>query len=92
MKANHLIINSNRSAKKLAILGGEPVISKALLAAAAPAPYVDDKMVEAIVATTKSGIWCRIQSATGTVPTFEKEYAKLIGTKYCVTTGAGTRR
>lgn len=90
MKTN-IIINSNRSANKLAILGGEPVITSKMLAAAAPAPYVDDKMVDAIVETTKSGIWCRIQSPTGKVPTFEKEYAKLIGTKYCVTTGAGTQ-
>jgi dTDP-4-amino-4,6-dideoxygalactose transaminase len=43
------------------------------------------------VKTTKSGIWCRIQSATGTVPTFEKEFANLIGTKFCVATGSGTQ-
>lgn len=92
MKATNITINSNRSANKLAIFGGEPVISAGMIAAAAaPAPYVDDKMVEAIVETTKSGIWSRIQSANGTVPTFEKEFAKLIGTRHCVTTGAGTQ-
>jgi perosamine synthetase len=73
---------------KLAILGGTPV---------APAkvwpdwPYVDEKVVEEIVKTTRSGIWCRIQSATGTVPTFEKEYAKLMGTNKSVCTGSGTQ-
>jgi dTDP-4-amino-4,6-dideoxygalactose transaminase len=90
MKKNDININSNSGANKLAILGGSPVISN-LMRPAAPPPYVDEKMVEAIVKTTKSGIWCRIQSATGTVATFEKEYAKLIGTKHCVTTGAGTQ-
>jgi perosamine synthetase len=44
-----------------------------------------------VVKTTKSGIWCRIQSSTGTVPTFEKEYAKLLGAKLCVATGSGTQ-
>jgi dTDP-4-amino-4,6-dideoxygalactose transaminase len=90
MKTNDITINSNRSAGKLAILGGQPVISNMMIPST-PGPYIDEKMVEAIVKTTKSGIWCRIQSATGTVATFEKEYAKLIGTKYCVTTGAGTQ-
>jgi dTDP-4-amino-4,6-dideoxygalactose transaminase len=73
---------------KLAILGGTPV---------APAkvwpqwPYVDERVVEEIVKTTRSGIWCRIQSANGTVPTFEKEFAKLMGTKASVCTGSGTQ-
>jgi len=48
-------------------------------------------MVDAIVKTTKSGIWSRIQSKNGTVPTLEIEYAKLMGTKRCVTTGSGTQ-
>jgi len=90
MKTNDITIIPSGGAKKLAILGGVPVINN-LMRPAGPPPYVDEKMVEAIVKTTKSGIWCRIQSATGTVATFEKEYAKLIGTKYCVTTGAGTQ-
>ena len=42
--------------------------------------------------TTRSGIWCRIQSPTGTVPTFETEYARLMGAKFCVATGSGTVR
>jgi perosamine synthetase len=90
MKTNDIIINTNGNAGKLAILGGTPVIGS-MMVPSMPGPYIDEKMVDAIVKTTKSGIWCRIQSATGTVATFEKEYAKLIGTKYCVTTGAGTQ-
>jgi perosamine synthetase len=89
MKISNITINLNR-AGKLAILGGEPVISNSMRPLEPP-PYVDEKMVEAMVKTTKSGIWCRIQSATGAVATFEKEWPKMIGTKYCVTTGAGTQ-
>ena len=51
-------------AGRLAILGGTPAI--------APKkwpdwPYVDQKMVDAIIKTTKSGIWSRIQSESGSV-------------------------
>jgi len=83
---NVTTLNSNSG--KLAILGGTPV---------APAkvwpewPYVDEKVVEEVVKTTRSGIWCRIQSPNGTVPTFEKEFAKLVGTNTSVTTGSGTQ-
>lgn len=77
-----------RRAAKLAILGGEPVRK----GKSWPAwPHVDDRVVDAVVKTTKSGIWCRIQSASGTVPTFEKEYARLIGARFCVATGSGTQ-
>lgn len=74
--------------EKLAILGGQPVRSNKVWPAW---PYVDEKMVEAITKTARSGIWCRIQSATGTVATFEKEYARLMDTKYSVATGSGTQ-
>ncbi|MBK9390711.1 MAG: DegT/DnrJ/EryC1/StrS family aminotransferase [Bacteroidetes bacterium] len=73
---------------KLAIFGGTPV---------APDkkwpdwPYVDEKVVEEVVKTTRSGIWCRIQSPNGTVPTFEKELAKIYGIKSTVSTGSGTQ-
>lgn len=73
---------------KLAILGGEPVRSNKSWP---KWPYVDEKVVSGIEQTTRSGIWCRIDSATGTVPTFEKEYAALMGAKYCVATGSGTQ-
>lgn len=77
-----------RKAGKLALLGGEPVRKKKSWPSW---PYIDDKIVDAVVKTTKSGIWCRIQSANGTVATFEKEYAKLLGSRFCVATGSGTQ-
>src|ERR1019366_10001829 len=73
-----------KKADKLAILGGEPVRKNKSWP---NWPYCDDKMVDAMVKTTRSGIWCRIQSATGAVPTFETEFARLMGTKFCVATG-----
>ncbi len=75
-------------AGKLAILGGEPVRSNKSWP---PWPYWDDEVVNSIVKTTKSRIWCRIQSASGTVPTFEKKFAELMGAKLCVATGSGTQ-
>ncbi len=77
-----------RQTGKLAILGGEPVRKNKSWPAW---PYCDEKVVEAIVKTTRSGIWCRIQSANGTVPTFEAEYARMMGTRFCVATGSGTQ-
>jgi len=80
--------NVGKKAGKLAILGGEPVRS----GKSWPRwPYWDDNVVNSIVKTTKSRIWCRIQSKSGTVPTFEKKFAQLIGTKFCVATGSGTQ-
>ncbi len=86
----NITIITGKIAGKLAILGGEPVISNAI-PSMVPGPYVDEKMIESIVKTTKSGIWCRIQSPNGTVPTFEKEFAKFMGTNFCVSTGSGTQ-
>jgi dTDP-4-amino-4,6-dideoxygalactose transaminase len=76
------------NAGKLAALGGEPVRKDKKWP---DWPYWDDKVVDSVVKTTKSGIWCRIQSATGAVATFEKEYAALMGSKFCVATGSGTQ-
>lgn len=74
----------------LAILGGTPVRTKSW--PKWPAMIVDDKMIESILKTTKSGAWSRINApTTGTVVTFEKEYANLMGTKFCVGTGSGTQ-
>jgi len=73
---------------KLALLGGQPVRSNKIWPAW---PYVDEKMVEAIAKTARSGIWCRIQSPTGAVATFEKEYASLMDTKFSLGTGSGTQ-
>src|SRR5450759_4144732 len=80
--------NITNNARKLAILGGEPVVKNKVWPSW---PYVDENMVDSIMKTTRSGIWSRIQSKTGTVPTFEKEFANLMGTKLSVTTGSGTQ-
>ncbi|MHC4593885.1 MAG: DegT/DnrJ/EryC1/StrS family aminotransferase [Planctomycetota bacterium] len=79
--------NLGRKAGKLAILGGRPIRTKRF-----PRwPYWDQNVVNSVVETTKSRIWCRIQSKSGTVPTFEKKFARLIGTEFCVATGSGTQ-
>ena len=83
---NITILNNNTG--KLAILGGTPVAPEKQWP---EWPYVDEKMVDAIVKTTRSRIWCRIQSSTGTVPTFEKEFANLMESRLCVCTGSGTQ-
>jgi dTDP-4-amino-4,6-dideoxygalactose transaminase len=75
-------------ASKLAILGGEPVRKNKNWPGW---PYWDQNVVNSIVETTKSRIWCRIQSKSGTVPTFEKKFARLMGTEFCVATGSGTQ-
>jgi perosamine synthetase len=73
---------------KLAILGGEPVRK----GKSWPEwPHWDEAVVDAVVKTTKSRIWCRIQSASGTVPTLEAKFAELLGAKFCVATGSGTQ-
>ena len=77
-----------RRAGKLALLGGEPIRKNKSWP---DWPYCDEKVIDSVVKTTKSGIWCRIQSTSGTVPTFETEYAKLLGAKFCVATGSGTQ-
>lgn len=79
-----------KKAAKLAILGGEPV-RKNKSWPDWPSCCWDENLTNSLLKTAKSGIWCRIQSASGTVPTFEKEYAKLMGAKFCVATGAGTQ-
>ncbi len=73
---------------KLAALGGNPVRSNKSWP---EWPYRDQNIVDSILETTKSGIWCRIQSKEGTVPTFEKKYAEMIGVKHCVAVGSGTQ-
>jgi len=72
----------------LAIHGGEPVRKNRSWPSW---PYCDDLVVDTVVKTTKSGIWCRIQSKSGAVPTFEKEFAQLLDTRFCVAVGSGTQ-
>jgi perosamine synthetase len=80
--------NITKKAGKLAILGGRPVRKNKSWPSW---PYWDDNVVDSVVKTTKSRIWCRIQSRNGTVPTFEKKFAELMGTNFCVATGSGTQ-
>ncbi|UCG58591.1 MAG: DegT/DnrJ/EryC1/StrS family aminotransferase [Phycisphaerales bacterium] len=75
-------------ASKLAILGGEPVRKNRSWPRW---PHWDDDVAESVMKTLKSRIWCRIQSKSGTVPTFEKKFAELIGSRFCVATGSGTQ-
>jgi perosamine synthetase len=77
-----------QSKGQLAILGGSPLRKNREWP---QWPYVDEKMVEAISKTTRSRIWCRIQSENGTVQEFEKEFAKLMDAKLSVCTGSGTQ-
>ncbi len=77
-----------RKAGKLAILGGDPVRKNKPLPGW---PYWDENVIQSVLKTTRSGIWCRIQSRSGTVSTFEREYAALLGTRFCVATGSGTQ-
>ncbi len=81
-------IHSNAQTGKLAALGGNPVRSNKNWP---EWPYRDQNVIDSILKTTKSGIWCRIQSKTGTVPTFEKKYAEMYGVKHCIATGSGTQ-
>ena len=80
--------NITKKAGKLAILGGEPVRKNKSWP---DWPYWDDNVIDSVVKTTKSRIWCRIQSSSGTVPTFEKRFAELTGAKFCIATGSGTQ-
>lgn len=82
-------VNRRSQAGKLAILGGDPIRSKNK---PWPSwPYVDQKIVDNIVRTTRSGKWCRIDSSNNNVSAFEKMYAELFGTRFCVATGSGTQ-
>ena len=76
------------NSKKLAILGGEPVRKNKNFPTW---PYIDQNVLDSIEKTTKSGKWCRIDTKNGTVETFEKEYAKMLGVGRCVAVGSGTQ-
>jgi perosamine synthetase len=80
--------NLTKKAGKLAILGGEPVRKNTSWP---EWPYRDQKVIDSLMKTIKSGIWCRIDAPSGTVTAFEKEFAQLLGAKFCVATGSGTQ-
>jgi len=88
LRTVHTNGNIAGNAGKLAALGGTPVRRNKRWP---EWPYWDDEVVDSIVKATKSRIWCRIQSASGTVPTWEEKFARLMDAKYCVATGSGTQ-
>src|SRR5690625_3002639 len=73
---------------KLAILGGEAIRPSGRIGP--KWPYVDQRMIDSVIETTKSGIWSRIQGNSVT-PDFEEKFASLIGARFCIGTGSGTQ-
>jgi len=78
----------NRSASKLAILGGDPIRKNKPWRSW---PYIDQNVIDSVVKTTNSGRWCRMGVKESTVSAFEKEFASMLGAKYFVGTGSGTQ-
>ncbi len=76
-----------KSNNQLAILGGEPVRKNKSWP---EWPHVNQEIVDSVMKTVKSGIWCRIQSGSR-VADWEQEFAKLQGSKLCVAVGSGTQ-
>lgn len=75
---------------RLAVFGGQPI--RAAAKKWPKWPHVDERMIDEVVKTTKSGVWSRIQSpVNGAVATFEKQFAGMIGAGYCIGTGSGTQ-
>ena len=72
---------------KPAILGGKPVRADKF----PQWPITEEHVVRSMTATAQSGKWCRIDGGAHNVSTFEKKYAELMGTKFCLATGAGTQ-
>ena len=87
--AAYAISSRGDASGKLAVLGGTPVRSNKSWPRW---PYYDQNIIDSVVKTTKSGIWCRIQDKeNGTVITFERKWAEMMGVKKCVATGSGTQ-
>ncbi len=76
-----------RQDSKLAILGGEPLRKRPFTAWPQSSPALEEMLVK----TAKSGKWYRFEGGAINVSTFEKKFAALTGTKYCLATGSGTQ-
>ena len=74
----------------LAILGGKPVRQNKSWPLW-PQAAVNDTVVQAVEKVIKSGAWVRFDGGAQSVLQFEKDFAAMLGAKYCVTTGAGTQ-
>jgi len=75
------------AAGKLAVLGGTPVRQNKSWP---EWPYVDEEILNSLMDTGKSGVWCRIQAGSR-VPELEKRFAELEGAAKCVVVGSGTQ-
>jgi len=82
------IIPGSTNAAKLAILGGDPVRKNKTWH---KWPYIDQNVVDSVVKTTNSGRWCRMGVPDSTVTSFEKDFASMLGARFCVGTGSGTQ-
>ncbi len=82
------IIPASTNAGKLAILGGDPVRKNKTWHTW---PYIDQNVIDSVVKTAKSGRWCRMGVSDSTVTSFEKDFASMLGTRFCVGTGSGTQ-
>jgi dTDP-4-amino-4,6-dideoxygalactose transaminase len=83
-----IISGSTNAAGKLAILGGDPVRKNKTWH---KWPYIDQNVIDSVVKTTNSGRWCRMGVPNSTVTAFEKDFASMLGARFCVGTGSGTQ-
>ena len=80
---------ANKVSNGLAVLGGLPVRDKTPWP---KWPYIDDKLIESVNETAKTGIWSRIDNRRASkVARFETEFAPFHNVKYVISTGSGTQ-
>ncbi|NIR53066.1 DegT/DnrJ/EryC1/StrS family aminotransferase [candidate division KSB1 bacterium] len=72
---------------KLAINGGKPAVPKGIKRRW---PIYDGAEKRALIEVLESGRWCSRLNPEGRVAEVEKEFAKLVGTKYCRAVSSGT--
>src|ERR1035437_9407334 len=77
-----------QSKGKLAILGGDPVRKDKPWHSW---PFIDQNVLDSIIKTTKSGVWCRTSANNIAATTFEKEFSAMLGAKYFLGVGSGTQ-
>jgi len=77
-----------QSKGKLAILGGDPVRKDKPWHSW---PFIDQNVIDSIIKTTKSGVWCRTSANNIAALTFEKEFSAMLGAKYFLGVGSGTQ-
>lgn len=85
-----LYLDVIQDTEKPAILGGKPVFQKGS-GLAKPWPVYDDSDIQMFMDSYKGNVWSEFSSSEKELTTiFEKEYAKLIGTSFCVAVNSGT--